>query len=801
MTFIPSQIHFDPIADPAAQIQAYQARFTMLSERLIRMEYSPSGQFEDRPSQAFWFRRQPAPDFKVHQTPERVAIDTDYLHLEYQARPQGFTADSLSVLVKATGCTWHYGDPPWRGGNLLGAARTLDEAVGKVRLEPGLVGRSGWALVDDSRSLVFNQDGWLEVRRRPDNIDLYFFGYAHDYPAALYEFSQVAGEAPLIPRWILGNWWSRYWPYSQDELLILMQEFKEHKIPLAVCIVDMDWHITDTGNHSSGWTGYTWNRALFPDPEGFLAQLHELGLKTALNLHPADGIHPHEAHYRELAEFLGLDPGDLEPIPFDSADPKFIQGYFEILHHPFEAQGIDFWWLDWQQGAQSRLVGLDPLWWLNHLHFYDLGRDGVRRPFIFSRWGGLGNHRYPIGFSGDTVIGWEALANLPSFTATAANVGYGWWSHDIGGHMGGVEDDELYARWVQYGVFSPILRLHSTNNPYHERRPWRRGLAAGHAAASAMRLRHALIPYLYSMAWRHHTTSLPLITPMYYSHPEYEQAYQSVQQYWFGSELVAAPFTSPAHVETRLAHQNVWLPEGEWFDFFSGERLLGGEWRMVFGTLEDIPVFAPAGAIVPLAVEADWGGLENPMELHLVVFPGADNRFELVEDDGQTMGYRRGAYALTAISQKWGENEMSIHIASARGDLSMLPEQRRVQILLRGFSPDIQITGRLNGQSMRLPFEYDSNTETLTLELLTMKPTDEFLLVVRAPGGVMSRRDRTGEKLRKFLSAFRLESMTKQEIDASWPKILAGQRSFESFFALSDTQRSVLAQLAKQSLG
>jgi alpha-glucosidase (family GH31 glycosyl hydrolase) len=110
------------------------------------------------------------------------------------------------------------------------------------------------------------------------------------------------------------------------------------------------------------------------------------------------------------AETLSVDPASGEPVAFDIANPAFADAYFTILHHPHEADGVDFWWLDWQQGTQTKVQGLDPLGWLNHLHFYYLGRDGRKRPFIFSRWGGLGNHRYPIGFSGDTVVSWESLA-------------------------------------------------------------------------------------------------------------------------------------------------------------------------------------------------------------------------------------------------------------------------------------------------------------------------------------------------------------------------------------------------------
>src|SRR5690606_14376337 len=193
------------------------------------------------------------------------------------------------------------------------------------------------------------------------------------------DFSHLSGPVPLIPRWALGNWWSRYWAYTARELLDLMHDFKAHEIPLSVCIVDMDWHL-------EGWTGYTWNPQYFPDPPAFIDEIHRLGLKTALNLHPADGIGPHEAQYARMAAALEIDPDSRRPIPFDLEDPRFARAYFELLHHPYEDMGVDFWWMDWQQGNPCRLPGLNLLWWINHLHFNDLGRRPEKRPFIFSRW-------------------------------------------------------------------------------------------------------------------------------------------------------------------------------------------------------------------------------------------------------------------------------------------------------------------------------------------------------------------------------------------------------------------------------
>jgi len=676
---LPSNPTFHPIANADAVVAAKNARFTVLTDRLIRLEYSQEHRFEDRPSQAFWHREQPVPNFKKTVTENLIEIETDQLLVKYKPNRFGFTALTLSITLKETGITWKYGTR--QKDNLKGTARTLDGVGGRTRLENGLLSRSGWAVVDDAESLVFNETGWLTPRESSQK-DLYFFGYGADYAACLRDFTRISGPIPMIPRYILGNWWSRYWAYTQAELKTLMEDFRSHEVPLSVCVIDMDWHITKTGNSSNGWTGYTWNRELFPDPNGFIGWLHDQGLRTALNLYPAKGIHPHEQQYEQMAKWMGIDPSTKQPIPFDIAAPHFMEGYFDILHHPYEKGGIDFWWMDWQQGNKSNIPGLDPLWMLNHLHYYDLGRDGHKRPFVFSRWGGLGNHRYPIGFSGDTFVRWSALAFQPRFTATAANVAYGWWSHDIGGHMFKDGTPELYLRWVQFGVFSPIFRLHSTSKAELDRRPWGKPERYFHAARDAMQLRHALIPYIYSMAWRAHQTGISLVTPMYYADNSNASAFDAHDQYYFGSELIAAPITRPSDPQTGFAVKRIWFPAGTWFNFFTGEQVAGGQWRDVKATLKDIPVYAKAGAIVPLAPKVGWGGIDNPTELDIYIFSGADNAFDLYEDDGETTDYQKGKYAITKFSLKDGI--FTVH--PVQGDLSVIPAQRTYRIHLRGIN-------------------------------------------------------------------------------------------------------------------
>jgi alpha-glucosidase (family GH31 glycosyl hydrolase) len=794
MATIPAyyKIAFEPLAEPSAIIRRGNARFTVLTSRMIRIEYDTAGKFENRASQAFWYRKQPAPKFSHSNEPgKKLMIQTDDLELAYSDGP--FAPETLSVLVKETKVTWKYGDTDQK--NLGGTARTLDGINGAIPIGKGLISRDGWSIVDDSRSLVFDEDCWLVDRKaRTDILDLYFLGYGHDYNGCMAEYERIAGKVPMLPRWALGNWWSRYWEYTQEELTGLMDDFQRHEVPLGVCIIDMDWHITKTGNKSSGWTGYTWNRDLFRDPEEQLKFLHSKGLKVALNLHPADGVHPHEEMYAKMARRMGIDPGTEEPVEFDIANPDFVNAYFDILHHPQEEKGIDFWWMDWQQGTESKMQGLDPLWWLNHLHFYDLGRDGKRRSFVFSRWGGIGNHRYPIGFSGDTVVSWESLAFQPYFTATAANVNYGWWSHDIGGHMRGIEDGELYTRWVQYGVFSPILRLHSTNNPFSERRPWGYDAEVFKVARAALQMRHAMIPYLYSMGWRYRSEAVAPIEPMYYAYPEREEAYNCPNQYLFGSELLVAPFTSPKDATTDLSRQVVWLPDGNWVNFWNG-TYYGNGWHAIYGGLDEVPVYARAGAIVPLGPRPTWGGLGNPEKLEIIVFPGADGKFTLYEDDGDSNAYLNGKYALTTFRTAYSPRKLNFFIDPVEGDLSQAVAKRTYEIKFRGIKPVSEVEVMLDGRTIPVGFTYDEKNHTMILEGIELGPQERLTIQIRSEEDLQFADDRRLVDAQKLVRTFKMGSIAKYLLWEQLAGIAEDPSSLGAFrMALTEPQTIALME-------
>jgi alpha-glucosidase (family GH31 glycosyl hydrolase) len=713
-----------PQADPAAVVQGDLFRITVLTSGLLRLEYSPDGVFEDRASAFALFRDLPVPWFRLIETDHHLEIVTDRVHLVYDRRP--FSTSGLSIQVRGNVSSyhsiWRYGDTP---DDLRGTARTLDMADGAVPLEPGVVSGWGFAVLDDSRTLVLTDDGWVAPRDGA-RTDLYFFGFGLDHRDAIKAFYAVSGPTPVLPRFALGNWWSRYHRYTADEYVELITRFADEGIPFSVSVLDMDWHLVDVDpQYGSGWTGYSWNTELFPDPAGFLQWLHDKGLRVTLNVHPADGVRAFEDVYPQMAKALGRDPASGDPIAFDVTDPEFLTAYFEILHRSLERTGVDFWWIDWQSGPHSRVAGIDPLWMLNHFHFLDNARDG-KRPLTFSRYAGPGSHRYPVGFSGDALITWASLDFQPYFTATASNIGYGWWSHDIGGHMFGGKDDELATRWVQLGVFSPILRLHSSLSPFNTKEPWRFVPEARDGMTEFLRLRHRLVPYLHTMNHRA-AAGEPLVQPMYWSHPTERDSYQVPNQFMFGTELLIAPITVPRDQGVQVGSVRAWLPDGDWVDLLNGLRYTGGRSVVMHRELSSIPVLAGAGAIVPLTAELIPGNAtDNPAALEVLVVIGADGSFEMIEDDGTGSGLDEETVARTPIS--FDQASGSVTVGPTTGATACLPELRSWRITFVGTDPavadrisvlidDARGTGTTTTETGRVSVTVDDITPTRTLRV------------------------------------------------------------------------------------
>ena len=746
-----------PQACPENMIQGEHYRITVLTKSLVRLEYSPDGIFTDAPTQTVLNRNFPQVSFEVRETPEELEIRTEYFQLNYDKKE--FTSHGLSCyalgMPGGNRNAWRYGV---KNENLKGTARTLDNVNGACELEDGILSLwSGCVALDDSRTLTLREDGWVEPRKKGIQ-DLYLFAYGHRYLEALKDFYHLCGETPMLPRFALGNWWSRYYKYTEESYMELMERFDQEQIPFSVAVIDMDWHLVDIDpKYGTGWTGYTWNREFFPDPERFLKKLHDRGMKTTLNLHPADGIRGFEDCYPQMAEAMGLDPEKEEPVNFDIANPDFLEAYLEKTLHPLEEEGVDFWWVDWQQGTNSKMEGLDPLWMLNHYHFLDSARNG-KRPMTFSRYAGPGSHRYPVGFSGDTLITWESLDFQPYFTSTASNIGYGWWSHDIGGHMLGYKNDEMEARWYQFGVFSPINRLHSSSSEFNGKEPWRFKKEVHDTMCEFLRLRHRLLPYLYTMNHRAWAEGEPICQPMYYAYPENWDAYGRKNEYFFGSELIAAPVTTARIENLNVAKTKVWLPEGLWFDFFTDTVYQGGRNQNMYRSIDQIPVLAKAGAILPMTDEIRAIDTEkNPEELTVRVYPGADNSFTLYEDDNVSEGYRQGICAVTEMNLNWQEKTFTIKPSA--GDLTLLPKQRTWKIELHKVTAEEAVV--LVNQTEQKDCCTHNGT-TLTITLADIRPEDT--IEIRLPQNTQVAANPVQQQIFDFLNQAEIDFIAKEKI-------------------------------------
>ncbi len=767
----------DPVADPRAEVILGKARFTVLTPQMIRMEWAADGKFEDHASFVFINRKLPVPKFSKEMTEggKKLVLKTETLTLTYSssAGDSGrFMPQDLSIAYTVDGkaVVWHPGmaDPE----NLQGTTRTLDGALGSKTKEPigeGLVSRSGWALVDDSTRPLFDsadfrflqgeKSQWPWVMERPagERQDWYFFGYGHDYRKALGDYVRVAGRIPLPPRFAFGAWWSRYWAYSDQEIEEIIKGFHENDTPLDVFVIDMDWHINqeqlkaagevDQSGHTLGWGGYTWNKLLFPDPTQFLDKLHADGLQTSLNLHPASGIQPWEAAYPAMARAMGIDPATRKYVPFDPTNKKWAMSYFNIVLHPLEKQGINFWWLDWQQELDTKLPGVNNTWWLNYLHFTDQQREG-KRPLLFHRWGGLGNHRYQIGFSGDTVSVWDSLAFQPWFTATAANVGYAYWSHDIGGHMPGAVEPELYTRWVQFGTFSPILRTHTTKNPESERRIWAYPEPYSSILRSSFQLRYAMQPYIYTEARRTYDTGVAFVRPLYYDWPESNDAYTSKDEYLFGEQMLVAPVVVPGDKTSGLATESVWLPACEWIEWPTGKHLTGPVKMERSFSINQVPVYVKAGAIVPMQPPMLHTGAKPVDPLIVNVWPldsGKSSSYLLYEDSGASVDYQRGVFTRTPIRASQTGDTLRVEIGPVEGSYPGMLKTRGYELHLPADWPPavVDVDGvpvKQAGPTGQGGWSYKGNTLTTIIPVTSHSVSGKVIIEVKRATELTERR-------------------------------------------------------------
>jgi len=709
--------------------QDANVRFTLIDEGTLRLEYAPDGKFVDNKSFLAVIRDYPKVDYNIRNSSKQVTISTTKLKLVYKKGAGPLTENNLTISsTKAISTPFVWKPGMEQKGNLKGTYRTLDGYDGseyqysnpkhEMPIEDGLLATDGWTLLDDSRNLLFDGSkdwDWVTERKSAEGAqDWYFMAYGHDYKGALYSYTKFAGKVPLPPRYTFGYWWSRYWSYSDQDFRDLISNFQRLELPLDVLVIDMDWHPISP-EAGGGWTGWDWNERLFPDYKAFLKHLDDQGVKATMNLHPADGVRPYEKKYKEFISRLGKDDG--KAYEWLGSDKKYVKAIFDTYLHDYMSDGVDFWWIDWQQWEKDKVMkNLDNVFWCNYIWFTDMERNGDKRPLLYHRWGGLGNHRYQIGFSGDSFITWESLKFLPYFNSTASNVLYGYWSHDIGGHQskqwGTPVEPQLYTRAMQMGQYLPILRSHSTKDPSLNKEPWAFDQMTQQRLSNVINGRYSLVPYLYTMARKTYEEGISLCRPLYYDSPEAKEAYEFKEEYMFGDNMLIAPITNEVNPEDGFATVKLWLPDGLWLEYETGEMLQGGKIYERRFTMDEYPVYIKAGSIIPYYGKLNnLSGTEQPVTIR--VFPGDENgQFNLYEDNGEDKNYAT-EYATTSLSYSRQGNSLNIMIGPRNGEYKDMPSHRHYYVALSCQKAPLSVS--CGGES--LPFTYDGMNLESTIDL------------------------------------------------------------------------------------
>lgn len=683
-------------------------RITVITPTLFRLEYAENQMFLDQPT--MFARERTArldtgivvsalddgKQYEIKTSAFRLVIDNDNLPFGQINTWVYFTRNGKEK--KITGRNLH---SKTKNYNLGGSIPTLDAVTKEIPTNDGLLSSDGWYYLIDTGTDVLKDD-WLAPRDRSHVQDQYCFVYGDDFHAPFRDLGVISGHVPMTRKYQHGIWYSRWYPYDSEYISTLINGYNNQDFPLDILSMDMDWHLQDEAkvgighNMTKGWTGFTWNRKLNPDPKTLIQGLKRDSIYVTVNEHPHDGVLPHEDCYADFMHSMGKDPAKKEVLLFDCGDKNYIENYLTHTRRENRDFGVAFWWVDWQQDylyPYVRGTSTPTLKWINKL-FYEDTEKGNMRGAGYSRWGGWGDHRHPINFSGDARGNWDVLAFEVKLSATSGNQGCYYWAHDIGGFHGGTIP-ELLVRWSQFGAMSAALRVHAARGANLDRRPWLWGDTATTALRAAYHFRSEMMPYIYSSVRTTHETMLPLTRCMFVDYPTNKNAFDRYGQYMLGDLLLAAPITRKGEGPTMKASQEVWFPEGDdWYDYFTDECHHGGEISLIEKDIFTFPVFVKGGYPLPMQPYNRRPSSCDLSTLVLRIYPGKDgaiNHFTLYEDDGVTRDYEKGEFAKTRLTYTQKGDNATITINPTEGTYKGQLEKRSYRIEFCGFGKERKV--------------------------------------------------------------------------------------------------------------
>ncbi len=717
-------------------------RISILSERLVRLEYSKNGTFEDRATQLVVSRRFPKPDFTVTKNKGLIQIKTKKFTLNYLENKSFIGSkltpgNTLNIKLNNTERFWYYGNKEVK--RLSSVSTSLDNNTNI--LDKGLFSLDGFASIDDSNSLVIENDNF--VKRNSDNIDIYIFMYDKDFGACLKDYFILTGKPSIPPRYALGNWWYKNEEYNEEDILSIVNNFKELDLPLSVFLLGSSWQDS----------AYTLNNHLISNLSKLNKELLNQNIHLGLTVNPDKPIGINNSKYQVIKKSLNLTKDkDIKLLPLNTTT---LGMYFKLYIKDLINQGVDIFYIDYLDNKN-----LTDLWLLNHYH-YTINNTEAKRSIILSRNAKIASHRYPIYFSGKTKVSWDTLNYLPYYNLSSSNIGMSYISHAIGGYCNGIEDAELYIRYIEFATFSPILILSSDKGKYYKREPWKYDMGTQKIINEYLNMRNRLIPYIYSESYNYYQNGIPLVMPLYYRYPKIidEPVYKN--EYYFGKNMLVVPITKKKDPIMNRVVQKLFIPEGIWYDFKTGKKFPGNKYYVSFYKDEDYPVFCKSGSIIPMSLNE---GVSLPTDIELHIFPGASKNYNLYEDDGQTNLFKEGYFINTSIEYNYLANNYTVIIRPVEGKTNIIPEYRNYKIRFRNIKEPDQIIIYENDKKIDNITSYKENTDFIIM-INHIKTTNQLTINCKGNDIEIDATRLINEEISSILMDLEIETKLKEKID------------------------------------
>lgn len=735
----------DGISIKENMITGKKFRFTILTERLVRLEYSATGKFEDRTSQRVIYRKFPKVNFQTTQTDMLIQISTSYFTLDYVKEKTFFSGkltpgSNLKITLNNTDRIWYYGHPQAR--NFGGITYSLDDFTGNLRLEKGLYSTDGFAFLDDSDSLVLDSNSNFIVRDNQE-LDLYVFMYRKDLGLCLQDYYTLTGYPMMIPRYALGNWWYKNEAYTNQELENLLIQFKENKIPIATIMLGDEWHLDGDP--------FAFNGKLL-NIQGLKQLLNHYHVKLGLTINPSLPLKKDSPTYQALSNIL-TEP-DKKGYSFLPLDQQKLNIYATYGIRNWISLGVDAIYVDYNNIKDKKVLTL-----LDHYCYTMIGLLAHKRGIVLSRNHQVAPHRNSIIYTGNTKVDWNTLSILPRYYATASNNGISFVASPIGGYYGGIENFELYIRYIQLGVFSSMLILASDAGKYYKREPWRWNISEFEIIKKYLTLRNKLIPYLYTESYIYYQSGSPMIQPLYYKYPKIYDEPLYKNQYFFGSEMLVCPITKKKNPVMNRVVQRMFMPEGIWYELESGKKYPGNKYYMSFYKDEDYPVFAREGSIICLSLD---GTTELPVNMEVIVFPGSDGSYKLYEDDGISENYKNSSFSITNYSFQFQMNNYELTIQNT-GNPGLLPDNRNYRIRFKNTK-----LANVSIQSGGIEIQGNAYMEKndFVVDIANVSTSRELKIQIFSDGVIVNSMERLiNDDIKGILEDLEIETTLKEKID------------------------------------